>query len=114
MHPWRAEMSPQSRCPACKSLGGLRVDVVWFGEVPYHMEEIYGALAACDLFLAIGTSGQVYPAAGFVKEVRYHGRARAVELNLEPSDSHGLFDEGHYGPAGEVVPAFVAELLGEN
>jgi NAD-dependent deacetylase len=82
---------------------------VWFGEVPMHMETIVDALDQCGLFVSIGTSGNVYPAAGFVAEVR--GRARTVELNLEPSEGAVHFDEARRGPATEVVPAFVAELL---
>jgi NAD-dependent deacetylase len=77
--------------------------------MPLHMEAIGAALSACDIFVAIGTSGQVYPAAGFVAEVR--GRARTVELNLEPSAVRSDFDEARHGPATEVVPRFVAELL---
>jgi len=75
------------------------------------MDRIYAALGGCGLFVSIGTSGNVYPAAGFVAEVR--GRARTVELNLEPSEGASLFDEARHGPATEVVPAFVAELLRE-
>lgn len=98
-------------CPACASLGGMRPHVVWFGEMPLEMERIYAALAECSLFLSIGTSGTVYPAAGFVQEARAAG-ARTVELNLEPSDGHSLFEERIYGPAGRIVPDFVARLLG--
>jgi NAD-dependent deacetylase len=76
------------------------------------MERIYVELAQCDLFLSIGTSGNVYPAAGFVEDVRGHGKAHTAELNLEPSEGHSLFAEQRYGPATEVVPAYVAELLG--
>ncbi len=110
---WRSDMSRQSECPSCGTAGGLRVDVVWFGEMPYHMEEIYGALSRCDLFLSIGTSGSVYPAAGFVEQVRRYGlpAAKTVELNLEPSDGASLFHDCIHGPASEVVPAFVEELL---
>jgi NAD-dependent deacetylase len=78
--------------------------------MPLEMDRIYSALAACDLFVSVGTSGSVYPAAGFVREARAAG-ARTVELNLEPSDGHSLFAERRYGPATEVVPSFVAELL---
>ncbi|MFT3996047.1 MAG: NAD-dependent deacylase [Asticcacaulis sp.] len=89
---------------------GLRPDIVWFGEMPFQMERIYDALSGCGLFLSIGTSGHVYPAAGFVQEARRAG-ARTVELNLEPSQGHSLFHEAIYGPATEVVPAFVERLL---
>ena len=99
-------------CPNCGRSGGLRPDVVWFGEMPYHMEHIYAALGRCALFLSIGTSGSVYPAAGFVQEAKTIARAHTVELNLEPSAGASLFDQARYGPATEIVPAFVAELCG--
>jgi NAD-dependent deacetylase len=83
--PWRGDLAAAHRCPACRSADVLRPHVVWFGELPLELDAIYDALTACDLFIAIGTSGQVYPAAGFVDEVRRHGRAHTVELNLEPS-----------------------------
>lgn len=110
---WRGDMSRESVCPNCGAAGKLRVDVVWFGEMPYHMERIYAALGQCDLFLSIGTSGSVYPAAGFVEEVRRYGRpdARTIELNLEPSEGASLFHDCIHGPAGEVVPAYVERLL---
>jgi NAD-dependent protein deacetylase/lipoamidase len=84
---------------------------VWFGEMPLELDAIYAALARCDLFLAIGTSGQVYPAAGFVEEVRRHSRGHTVELNLEPSAVNSLFAEHRRGPASETVPRLVEELL---
>jgi NAD-dependent protein deacetylase/lipoamidase len=89
----------------------LHPDVVWFGEMPRAMERIYDALAACDLFISIGTSGTVHPAAGFVLEARAAG-AHTVELNLEPSDGADLFWERIEGPATEIVPAYVDRLLG--
>ncbi|MCX7684035.1 MAG: NAD-dependent deacylase [Acetobacteraceae bacterium] len=106
---WGADLSAATPCPACGRAGGLRPDVVWFGEMPRHMDRIAEALDACDLFVAIGTSAQVYPAAGFVAEVR--GRARTVELNLEPTAATSLFDEAHHGRAAEIVPPFLAGLL---
>ncbi len=109
---WHEDLSVTTACPACGRRGGLRPHIVWFGEMPMETERIEEALSACDLFLAIGTSAQVYPAAGFVEMVR--GRARTVELNLEPSAASHLFDTRRHGPATEVVPAFVAELLGEE
>ncbi len=109
--PWRGDMTLESACPACGKVGRLRVDVVWFGEMPFQMERIYRALSACDLFLSIGTSGNVYPAAGFVEAAAEAG-ARTLELNLEPSLGHTLFDEARQGPASELLPAFVEELLG--
>lgn len=99
-------------CPACGRAGGtLRPDIVWFDEMPYHMERITAAIAACDLFVSIGTSGAVYPAAGFVQWAREAG-ARTLELNLEPSAGTPMFDEARHGPAGVLVPAWVEEVLG--
>ncbi|MBU1384947.1 MAG: NAD-dependent deacylase [Alphaproteobacteria bacterium] len=89
--------------------GTLRPHIVWFGEFPLQMDRIERALAACDLFVSIGTSGAVWPAAGFVQLANLAG-ARTVELNLEPSRGRRLFDDGLYGPATEVVPAFCATL----
>jgi NAD-dependent deacetylase len=109
--PWREAMSHDSLCPACGAEGTLRVNVVWFGEMPFEMDRIYAALAACDLFISIGTSGNVYPAAGFVAEARGTGRAHTVELNLEPSEGSSLFAERRYGPASVEVPAFVERVL---
>jgi len=106
----RSDLSVEDLCPSCGRKGGMRPDVVWFGEMPYHMERIYEALTGCDLFVSIGTSGNVYPAAGFVAEAGAAG-ARTVELNLEPSAGATLFDESIHGPAGVVVPAFVRDLL---
>ena len=107
--PWREDITPASICPACGRTGRLRPHVVWFGEMPLGMERIAAALETCGLFVAIGTSGTVHPAAGFVAELR--GRARTVELNLEPSATTALFDEAIHGPATRVVPAFVERLL---
>ncbi|WP_374516551.1 NAD-dependent deacylase [Brevundimonas sp.] len=90
--------------------GRLRPHIVWFGEMPLGMERIERALDACDLFVSIGTSGAVYPAAGFVQLANLAG-ARTVELNLEPSMGSRLFDETRHGPATELVPAFARELL---
>jgi len=112
-HRWDApsDMAPEDSCPACGA-PATRPDVVWFGEMPYHMEEIDRHLSTCDLFVAIGTSGAVYPAAGFVMEARRAG-ARTLELNLEPSDVAGLFHETRQGPAGVLVPRWVDEVLGQ-
>ena len=90
--------------------GQVRPDIVWFGEMPYEMETIEEALRHCDLFVSIGTSGAVYPAAGYVQTARYCG-ARTIEINLEPSQGSGLFDETRLGKAGELVPMLVEELL---
>lgn len=107
---WNLDMSIDSQCPLCHTIGRMRPDVVWFGEMPYHMGRIHAALSTCDLFISIGTSGSVYPAAGFIEEARL-ARAYTVELNLEASDGGELFEETHYGRATEVVPAFVDRLL---
>lgn len=109
---WEGDMSIADVCNGCGEAGGLRPHVVWFGETPLDLDRIQEALLTCDVFVSIGTSGNVYPAAGFVSVVRQIGRARTVELNLEPSVGADQFDEGHYGPATEVVPAFVDRLLG--
>jgi NAD-dependent deacetylase len=103
------DLSPETPCPACGTRGGMRPHVVWFGEMPLEMERIGAALESCDLFVSIGTSGAVYPAAGFVQEVRHH--ADTLELNLEPSEGSHLFDEARHGPATQLVPAFVKDLL---
>jgi len=112
-HPWgldAPDLSVDLACAACRQSGGLRPDVVWFGEMPYHIEEIYAELAQADLFISIGTSGNVYPAAGFVAEARRQG-AHTVELNLEPSEGASLFHEHHHGPATRIVPQYVEGLL---
>ena len=98
-----------SVCPCCGTLGNLRPHVVWFGEMPLYMEEIYQALKQCDLFVAIGTSGNVYPAAGFFETAKSAG-AHTVELNLEPSANGSLFAEQLYGPASEIVPKYFNAL----
>jgi NAD-dependent deacetylase len=107
--PWREALIDRPPCPACGSRA-LRPDVVWFGEMPYRMDEIYAALREADLFVSIGTSGAVYPAAGFVRNARDLG-ARTLELNLEASQGSAWFDEARHGPATEVVPAWVDEIL---
>jgi len=109
--PWTGDLSVEDVCAACGRAGGLRPNVVWFGEMPLELDRIQAALAACDHFVSIGTSGNVYPAAGFVALVRRLGRGHTVELNLEPSAGAALFAEAHYGPATEVVPRYVAALL---
>ncbi|MDH3581878.1 MAG: NAD-dependent deacylase [Hyphomicrobiales bacterium] len=108
--PLEADLSVDLACGACNRAGGMRPDVVWFGEMPYRMEEIIAALAACDLFISIGTSGNVYPAAGFVAQARAAG-AHTVELNLEPSEGISMFAEAVHGRATQVVPAYVETLL---
>ena len=108
--PWREDLSVNTPCPSCGNIGGLRPHVVWFGEMPLHMDAIYDALLEADLFVAIGTSGSVYPAAGLVAEARGHG-IRTCEINLERSDNARQFDEWRYGPASETVPAWVKDVL---
>jgi NAD-dependent deacetylase len=107
---WTAPLIDRPPCPVC-SERALRPDVVWFGEMPYRMDEIYAALRSADLFVSIGTSGAVYPAAGFVRDARELG-ARTLELNLERSEGSAWFDESRLGPASELVPAWVEEMLG--
>ena len=107
---WQGPMGEGASCPACGATGRVRPDIVWFGEMPYEMERIDEALGRCDLFVSIGTSGAVYPAAGFVQTARYCG-ARTLEINLEPSLGSFLFKESRTGPAGTLVPEWVEELL---
>jgi len=109
--PWDGDLEVASQCPDCGRAGVMRPHVVWFGEVPLEMDRILSALEHCSLFVSIGTSGHVYPAAGFVSAVRNAGRARTVELNLEPSHGATLFHEVRTGPASKLVPAFVDDLL---
>ena len=110
---WVGPMGTTAECPSCGSAGLVRPDIVWFGEMPYDMDRIDAALRRCDLFVSIGTSGAVYPAAGFVQTARDCG-ARALELNLEPSAGSFLFDESRTGPASELVPQWVKEVLEEQ
>ena len=109
VHRWAGALSLATRCPECRGDGGMRPDVVWFGEIPRFMEEIADALGRADLFVSIGTSGSVYPAAGFVAEARACG-VSCVELNLEPSENAGSFSERRYGRAADIVPRWVAEI----
>jgi NAD-dependent deacetylase len=109
--PWPDDLALATPCPTCGAAGHMRVHVVWFGEMPFEMERIYQALSSAELFVSIGTSGSVYPAAGFVQETRMMGRAHTVELNLEPSEGASLFHEARHGPASALVPAFVEQIL---
>ncbi len=106
--PWTAPLIDRPPCPACGE-AALRPDIVWFGEMPYRMDEIYAALREADLFVSIGTSGAVYPAAGLVRQARELG-ARTLELNLEPSQGTAWFHEARHGPATQVVSAWVDEV----
>ncbi|OYY90430.1 MAG: NAD-dependent protein deacylase [Sphingomonas sp. 28-66-16] len=110
--PWRGSLPPGSRCGACDA-PALRPDIVFFGEIPYQMALIEAALARADLFVSIGTSGAVYPAAGFVELARHFG-AQTLELNLERSAGSRSFDETRLGPASELVPAWVESLLAQT
>lgn len=107
---WDGPMGEGASCPACAAAGLVRPDIVWFGEMPYEMERIDEALRRCGLFVSIGTSGAVYPAAGFVQSARYAG-AHCVEINLQPSQASIFFDEARVGPAGKLVPEWVEEVL---
>lgn len=105
------DISTKTKCENCDAVGGMRPDIVWFGEMPKFLDEIELALQEADLFVSIGTSGAVYPAAGMVSQARALG-IDAIELNLEKSENAHLFTEGRYGPAGVVVPKWVNELIG--
>ncbi len=100
---WRATLIDRPACPAC-GVAALRPDIVWFGEMPYRMDEIDMALSRADLFVSIGTSGAVYPAAGYVRTARHYG-AQTLELNLDPSQGSVFFDQSRMGRASDLVPA---------
>lgn len=107
---WHGDLSVDDRCHCCQFPSSLRPHIVWFGEMPQRMDEIYSALAQADFFIAVGTSGHVYPAAGFVYEACLNG-AYTVELNLEPSQIESQFQEKHYGPASKIVPGYMSKFL---
>jgi len=104
------DIAVEDTCPCCSVTGSMRPHIVWFGEMPLMMDEIYSALANCDLFLSIGTSGNVYPAAGFVQIANQAG-AKTLEINLEKSQVASAFGEAIYGKAGEVLPGWVDDFL---
>ena len=106
---WTDDLGRETKCSSCGHSGKLRPHIVWFGEVPFHLDAIDIMLRECDLFVSIGTSGSVYPAAGFVQTARACG-AKTVELNMEPTAGKDVFDEGHYGRATKIVPEFVNGL----
>ncbi|MBO9498899.1 MAG: NAD-dependent deacylase [Novosphingobium sp.] len=108
-HPWEGTLLDGPPCPACGAVA-LRPDIVWFGEMPYEMDRIFAAIARADLFVSIGTSGAVYPAAGFVQQAAA-AQARTLELNLERSNGSHWFDETRLGPASVLVPEWVDEVL---
>ncbi|WP_417319058.1 NAD-dependent deacylase [Emcibacter sp.] len=109
---WWDDLVTETVCPLCTKSGQLRPHIVWFGEVPFHLNKIAQFIENADLFISIGTSGQVYPASGFIQAATDAG-AHTVELNREPSDGYSLFEETCYGPATEVVPQYVENLLKE-
>lgn len=108
--PWGVDIEPDTPSPLTGRHGALRPDIVWFGEMPMGMEAIHSTIEECDLFVSIGTSGKVYPAAGFVALARHAG-AHTMEINLEPSEGMSFFAERLYGRAVDKVPAYVASLL---
>ena len=108
--PCTSDLSIAMTCPCCAEPGNLRPHVVWFGEMPLAMDRIHAATRACDMFVAIGTSGEVYPAAGLVEVARGGGVARTVELNLERTRLTWMFDESMQGPAATIVPAWASRL----
>lgn len=107
---WRDDLNVTDACPACQRREALRPHVVWFGETPFQLDVINAALLGSDLFVAIGTSGAVYPAAGLVETASRAG-IRTCEINLEPSDNARKFDDAHYGMASEAVPNWIADIL---
>lgn len=107
------DISTRDRCPCCADTGQLRPHIVWFGEMPLYMDEINRELENCDLFISIGTSGNVYPAAGFVEFANRVG-ARTLEVNLEESKTASAFDDGLYGKAGDVLPEWVEDFLADQ
>ncbi len=104
-------LGTDTACPRCQQPGFLRPHVVWFGEMPFEMKRIYSRLECCRLFISIGTSGNVYPAASFVQQVRRRSGAHTAELNMEPSEGATLFAEAQYGLATVLVPAYVKKIL---
>jgi len=110
--PWTTDLKPDDMCTCCQYPQPLRPHIVWFGEMPIGLDIIYHHLAQADLFVAIGTSGTVYPAAGFVEEAICAG-AETIELNLEPSDVHSHFDIVKQGKASQLVPELVQAILAD-
>lgn len=112
-HRWEhlEDASPEMTCPKCYVKGATRPDIVWFGEMPYAMHVIEERITECELFVSIGTSGAVYPAAGFVQMAEALGKD-TLELNLERSQGSHFFNESRLGPAGTLVPLWVDEVLG--
>lgn len=111
VYDWETDIEKNTKCKCCDEAETLRPHIVWFGEMPLGMDLVYQKLSECDLFISIGTSGVVYPAAGFVQEVKVRGKADAIEINLEPSAGASIFDDAILGKATETVPEFVEKLL---
>lgn len=109
---WHSDITSEDLCHCCQLPAIMRPHIVWFGEMPIALDKIYDAIEAADLFISIGTSGAVYPAAGFVHQAALNG-AHTIEINLEPSAVENEFEEKRYGKAGDLVPALVEELLGQ-
>ncbi|QDK44717.1 NAD-dependent protein deacylase [Bdellovibrio sp. ZAP7] len=107
---WEEDLEVNESCPQCGIKGALRPDIVWFGEMPHHMDEIYYALENADIFISIGTSGNVYPAAGFVQLA---WKARKIEINVKDTEISRAFEEHLVGPASEEVPKLVKQILGD-
>jgi NAD-dependent deacetylase len=110
---WEDDLSVETKCPACHAADGMRPDIVWFGEMPFHMGEIERALERAKVFIAVGTSGNVYPAAGFVRTA-HRVRARTIEVNLQRTEKSGAFEEHRVGKASVKVPKLVEELLADE
>lgn len=110
VHSWSEELGAATLCTSCQAIGRMRPHIVWFGEMPFHMEDILLALQEADVFIAAGTSGQVYPAAGFV-QVADRAGARTIEVNMDVTAMSDVFQEHRVGPAGVKLPALVEELL---
>ena len=108
---WSGACTQETNCPNCDRAPALRPHIVWFGEMPFHMDQIAKKLDACDLFISVGTSGNVYPAAGFVANVQARGGAHTIEVNLEASEGASMFAECRHGKAGELLPQLVEEIL---
>lgn len=111
---WEEDLDKAHQCECCPNGSQMRPDIVWFGEMPYQMERIMRELSDCDIFLSIGTSGHVYPAAGFVQIAKFEANAHCVELNLDESMQTSIFDESIRGKAKEIVPEYVEKLLREG
>ncbi|MBB5036433.1 NAD-dependent deacylase [Prosthecobacter dejongeii] len=109
--PWEADLDCSTACPICEKAGKMRPDIVWFGEIPYYIEEITQALETVDIFICIGTSGVVYPAAGFARQAASKGAKRLIEINLESTEISSHFTERRAGSASVEVPRLVDELL---